>query len=126
MKMDREGGSGPIVTGLSPRGFKVRAGDFEGSYAALTITPEAVAEWTPPPLDALTLDAVAPLLALSPVPEFVLLGTGATLRRPPPAFVAALEAAGSGVEAMDSRAAARAWAVLRGEDRWVAGAFYPL
>lgn len=126
MRMDRERGGGPVVTGLSPRGFKVRASDFEGVYAALTITPETVAEWTPPPLEALDIAAIAPLLALSPVPEFLLLGTGPTLRRPPPAFVAAVEAAGSGVEAMDSRAAARAWAVLRGEDRWVAGAFYPL
>jgi uncharacterized protein len=27
---------------------------------------------------------------------------------------------------MDSRAAARAWAVLRGEGRWIAAALYPL
>ena len=58
--------------------------------------------------------------------EFLLLGTGATLQRPPPAFVRAIEAQGIGVEAMDSRAAARAWAVLRGEGRWVIGALYPL
>lgn len=124
--MDREAGTGPVVTGFSPRGFKVRAGTFEGIYTALTITPEAVAEWTPLPLDALTIDAIAPLLALSPLPEFVLLGTGPTMLRPPPAFVAAVETVGTGVEAMDSRAAARAWAVLRAEGRWIAGAFYAL
>lgn len=126
MRIDRERGAGPVVTGLSPRGFKVRAGAFEGIYTALTITPEAVAAWNPPPLGALTPDDLAPLLALSPLPEFILLGTGPTLLRAPPAFVAAVEAAGTGVEAMDSRAAARAWAVLRGEDRWIAGALYPL
>jgi uncharacterized protein len=27
---------------------------------------------------------------------------------------------------MDSRAAARAWAVLRGEGRWIVAALYPL
>jgi len=27
---------------------------------------------------------------------------------------------------MDSRAAARAWAVLRGEGRWIAAALFPL
>ena len=41
------------------------------------------------------------------------------------ALVAALEARGVGVEAMDSRAAARAWGVLRDEGRQIAAAFYP-
>ena len=48
------------------------------------------------------------------------------MRRPSPAFVAAVEARGFGVEAMDSKAAARAWNVLRGEDRWIAAALMPL
>ena len=82
--------------------------------------------WSPPPLDALDEAALAPLLALDPPPEFLLLGTGPTLVRPPVALVRALEARGIGVEAMDSRAAARAWGMLRGEGRWIAGAFYPL
>ena len=45
---------------------------------------------------------------------------------PPRAFVAALEARGIGVEAMDSRAAARTWGLLRGEGRWIAAALMPL
>ena len=56
----------------------------------------------------------------------MLLGTGPALVRPPLSFTAAIEARGIGVEAMDSRAAARAWGVLRGEGRWIAGALYPL
>ena len=126
MRIDRERGAGPIVTGFSANGFKVEAGEFRGTYRALTISPEGSAEWLPPPLDALTVEAVAPLLAIDPAPEFLLLGTGATMLRPPPAFIRAVEALGYGVEAMDSRAAARAWAVLRGEGRWVVGALYPL
>ena len=59
-------------------------------------------------------------------PEFLLLGTGAELRRPPAAFRAAMDAAGLGVEAMDSRAAARTWGLLRGEERWIAAALMPL
>ncbi len=124
--MARERGAGPIITGFSADGFKVEAGDFRGVYRALTISPAGVDEWAPPALAALTADALAGLLALDPRPEFLLLGTGATMRRPPPGFVRAIEATGLGVEAMDSRAAARAWAVLRGEGRWVAGALYPL
>ena len=126
MRIERERGVGPVITGFSQGGFRVEAEAFRGVYRALLIWPEGSAEWTPPALDALTIDAVAPLLTIDPRPEFLLLGTGATMQRPPPAFVRALEAQGIGVEAMDSRAAARAWAVLRGEGRWVVGALYPL
>ncbi len=126
MRIDAERGAGPIITGFSVGGFKVEAGSFKGVYRALTISPEAVSEWAPPPIDALDAVALGALLATEPRPEFLLLGTGATLQRPPPAFVRSLEAQGIGVEAMDSRAAARAWAVLRGEGRWVIGALYPL
>jgi uncharacterized protein len=131
MRIDAERGAGPIITGFSRSevsggGFKVEAGSFKGVYRALTISPETVAEWAPPPIDALDAEALGGLLATEPRPEFLLLGTGATLQRPPPAFVRALEALSIGVEAMDSRAAARAWAVLRGEGRWVIGALYPL
>jgi uncharacterized protein len=66
------------------------------------------------------------LLGLAPRPEFLLLGTGKTLVRPPRALAEALGARGIGIEAMDSRAAARAWGVLRAELRWIAGALYPL
>jgi uncharacterized protein len=54
------------------------------------------------------------------------IGTGPTLSRPPRELVAALEGRGIGVEPMDSRAAARAWGILRGEDRWIAAALMPL
>jgi len=123
MRMDKEQNSdGPIVSAFSLGGFKVD----DGVYRALLLTPERADGWEPPALDALTVDAVAPLLALDPKPEFLLLGTGATLVRPSPAFTRAVEALGYGIEAMDSRAAARAWAVLRGEGRWIAAALYPL
>ena len=63
---------------------------------------------------------------IDPVPEFLLLGTGSGLVQPPRAFVRAMEGRGIGVEAMDSRAAARAWGVLRAEDRWIIAALLPL
>ncbi|WP_242147571.1 MULTISPECIES: MTH938/NDUFAF3 family protein [unclassified Sphingomonas] len=123
MRMDKSQGSdGPIVSAFSLGGFKVD----EGVYRALLLTPERADGWEPPALDALTPEAIAPLLALDPKPEFLLLGTGATLVRPPVTFTRAVEAMGFGIEAMDSRAAARAWAVLRGEGRWIAAALFPL
>ena len=121
MKMDKPQTDGPIIAGFSSGGFKVD----EGVYHALLITPVRADGWSPPPLADLTEADLAPLLALDPAPEFLLLGTGANLIRPAPALIRALEAQGVGVEAMDSRAAARAWAVLRGEGRWIAAALYP-
>jgi len=92
--LDREPAApGPLITGFTGGRFRIGTTLFPG---ALLMTPE---------------DA-----------EFLLLGTGATLHWPPRAFVAALEAQGIGVETMDSRAAARAWGVLRGEGRWIVAA----
>ena len=82
--------------------------------------------WAPPALDALDPAALGDLLTRDPAPEFLLLGTGPTLRRPSPAFIAALEAQGIGVEIMDSRAAARAWGVLRAEGREIVCGLLPL
>ncbi|MDV3457711.1 MTH938/NDUFAF3 family protein [Sphingomonas sp. HF-S4] len=122
MKMERRSADGPVISGFSGRGFKVDENVYEG----LLITPQRADGWSPPPIAELSEADLVPLLSLDPQPEFLLLGTGETLVRPAPAFVKALGARGIGVEAMDSRAAARAWGVLRAELRWVAGALYPL
>ena len=122
MRFEKGRTDGPFISGFSHGGFKVD----EGVYRALLITPERADGWEPPAIEALTIDAVAPLFVLNPPAEFLLIGTGASLVRPPVSFVRAAEARGFGIEAMDSRAAARAWAVLRGEGRWIAGALYPL
>ena len=54
------------------------------------------------------------------------LGAGLTFAAALPDLEAALDARGIGVEPMDSRAAARAWGVLRAEDRQVVAALYPI
>lgn len=123
MRMEREGdAAGPLISGFSAHGFRID----DKVFTALLITPESVHGWSPPPLAALAAADVAGLLDLDPAPEFLLLGTGPALVRPPLAFVKACDARGLGIEAMDSRAAARAWGVLRGEGRWIAGAIYPI
>jgi uncharacterized protein len=113
---------GPRVQGFAGRGFRVDGVDYDG----VLLTPVAAAAWDAPLLAALAEADVAALLALTPAPEFILLGTGAALAFPPRAFIAALEAKGIGVEAMDSRAAARTWGVLRAEGRWIGAALMPL
>ena len=126
MRMDRNrDADGPLVRGFGADGFKVD--DIEGRigvYPALLLTATRADPWSPPPFEELDVAAVEAIL--SSAPEFILLGTGATLRQPTRAFVRAVEARGVGVEAMDSRAAARAWGVLRAENRVVAAALYPL
>jgi uncharacterized protein len=123
-RMDRDGQvSGPVVRGFREQGFAVD----DGVYRALLLTPLRAEEWDAPACAAeLNVGHLAPLLALEPRPEFLLLGTGATTRFAPRSVVAALEAQGIGIEAMDSRAAARTWGLLRAEERWIAAALMPL
>lgn len=116
-------GPGPRVTGFAGRGFRIDGIVYE---TGALLTPRDVVAWDAPALAVLTPDDVAALLALEPRPEFLLLGTGAEMARPSRAFIDAIEALGIGVEAMDSRAAARAWGVLRAEERWIAAALLPL
>jgi uncharacterized protein len=113
---------GPAIQAIAEGGFRI---DGDVLEAAL-LTPETAVPWAAPSIDALDPSALADLLTRDPAPEFLLLGTGKTLRRPPPAFTAALEAQGIGVEIMDSRAAARAWGVLRAEGREIVAALMPL
>jgi len=113
---------GPVVQGVGPRGFTVDGGIYPG----LLLTPVRADGWAPPALEALGIADLEPLLSLQPPPEFVLLGTGATMRFPPRALVKALDERGIGIESMDSRAAARTWGVLRAEDRWIAAGLMPL
>lgn len=118
MKLDRgPRAAGPMVTGFAGGRFRI---DGEITQGGVLLAPE----WWRPWDGDIDADGLEPALAVSP--EFLILGTGAILSQPPRDFVTALEARGIGVEAMDSRAAARAWAVLRAEDRWVAAALMPL
>lgn len=93
----------------------------------LLLSPARAMAWVDAPgVDGLTIESLGDLFDIDPRPEFLLLGTGAGLRQPPRPFVRAVEALGIGVEAMDSRAAARAWGVLRAEERQIVAALLPL
>jgi uncharacterized protein len=123
-RLDRDPtASGPLIQAFVGNGFRVDGNVFS---AGLKLTPLAAIEWSAPRGAALEIADLADLIALDPRAEFLILGTGAALVRPAPALVSAIEARGIGLEVMDSRAAARAWGVLRGEDRWIAAALMPL
>ena len=106
--------AGPAVTGFAGKLIKV---DGVARAGGVILTPEAGFDWDGGDLEA---------AVIAPSPEFILLGTGATLERPAPDLVAGYEARGIGIEAMDTRAAARAWGVLRAEGRWISAALRPL
>nr|WP_081873374.1 MTH938/NDUFAF3 family protein [Sphingobium chlorophenolicum] len=113
-----------MVTGFQGRGFRVRDDVFPDG---LLLSPVRALAWqNAPVVDALTVADLGDLLDLEIQPEFLLIGTGAGLRQPPRSFVRELEARGIGVEVMGSRAAARAWGVLRAEERWIVAALLPL
>jgi uncharacterized protein len=122
-RLDRDPvADGPIVRGFANGGFAVE----ERVYRTLLLTPLSAAEWNPPPLAELAVADLESLVALDPSPEFLLLGTGPRLAHPPRALREALDELGIGLEVMDSRAAARTWGLLRGEERWIAAALMPL
>lgn len=114
--------SGPIIKGFGAQGFRINDQYYNGG---IILTPSDAMLWDVP--DNMTVDDAILIGALEAVqPEFLLLGTGATLVRPSAAFTRAIEAMNIGVEVMDSRAAARAWSVLRLEERQIVGAIMPL
>jgi uncharacterized protein len=113
---------GPLIQGFVGQELKV-----DGKlYGGVLLTPEGVFPWTSSSIDRLNLAELDLLLQLQPTPEFILLGTGSTMAFAPRAVVSALEKLGIGMEAMDSRAAARTWGMLRGQGRWIAAAIMPL
>jgi len=123
-RIDRDrSASGPLIQAFSGNGFRIDQIVYEGG---VKLTAEAVWPWTSPSLEALAEGDLLDLIDTDRVPEFILLGTGATLRRPAGTLTAALQSRGVGLEVMDSRAAARTWGVLRGEGRWIAAALMPL
>ncbi len=111
MDLRRERPDGPVISGFRGNAILV---DGQPRAGGVIVTPLMVHDW-----DGVTLDRAADL---DPAPEFILLGTGATLARPAPELVASFEARGIGIEAMDTRAAARAWTLLRTEGRWISAA----
>jgi uncharacterized protein len=106
---------GPLITGFAGKLIKIDGNPRPGG---VILTPETALDWDG--------DDIAAAAELTPPPEFILLGTGETLIRPAPTLIASYEARGIGVEAMDTRAAARIWSLLRGEGRWISAALRAL
>ena len=109
-------GSARAIDGYGPGFFRVGGHVLRG---ACLITP-----WDAGPWGGLS-DTAAPL-SLNGRIDVLLLGMGAEIAHPRATFRQALEAAGIGVEAMNSPAACRTYNVLLGEGRRIAAALLPV
>ncbi len=124
---------GPVINAIGDQGFRVGDNYYNDG---IILTPTHAIEWSCSSVDMLMLSGDgtdglektigATIKEMAIKPEFLLLGTGAWLIRPVPAFVRLLEEMDIGVEVMDSRAAARAWSVLRIEERHIIAAIMKL
>lgn len=114
-------GPAPVIQGYAPGGFRVSGQQYAGG---VLVTPTRAIAWPVASLDELTAAAFDVLG--DELVEVVLLGTGATLRRPAAEVTTALRARGLVIELMDSKAAARTYGVLANEGRLVAAALLPL
>jgi uncharacterized protein len=104
------------VDGYGPGFFRVGGTLMEGGVLLL---PSGATSWA-------GYDDVQALVAGAPEIDVLLLGTGAAIAHAPAELRRALEAAGVGVEAMDSAAACRTYNVLLAEGRRVGAALIPV
>ncbi len=116
MKFQREAASEFAITGYTADAVSV-AGVLHRQ--SLRVSHQAVAApWPVTNFAEITATTVAEAIQVSP--EIVIIGTGKTLRFPPPAALATLRDAHIGFEVMDTAAACRTYNVLLGEGRQVA------
>ncbi|MEY4698036.1 MAG: hypothetical protein RIT14_2464 [Pseudomonadota bacterium] len=109
-------GTAQPIAGYGPGFFRVGTHVLQG---ACLVTP-----WDAGPWGGLA-DRATPLAMAGRI-DVLLLGMGAEIAHAPKDFVAELEAAGIGVEAMASPAACRTYNVLLGEGRRIAAALLPV
>jgi uncharacterized protein len=107
-----------LVTGYGDGYVSINHERHERSIVVSPDTP--VQDWAPEDFEALSATHFAPVLELRP--EILILGTGDTLRFPPPAVTRVLVDARIGYEIMDTRAACRTYNILMAEGRLVVAA----
>lgn len=104
------------IDGYGPGFFRVAGQVMEG---AILVTPTGARGWG-------GYEDVAALMALAADVDVIFIGTGAEIAHIPKGLRDDLEAAGLGVETMNSPAACRTYNVLLSEGRRVAVALQPV
>jgi len=109
-------GQALAIEGYGPGFFRVGTHVLHG---ACLVTPWGAGPWG-------GVDDLDPVLALIGRIDVLFVGMGAEIARVPRAFRDPVEAAGIGVEVMNSPAACRTYNVLLGEGRRIAAALLPV
>ena len=110
----------PSIDAYGGGGFRVSGQRVEGS---ILILGDVLRPWPVSSLAEVTPETLAEVIAAGVREvEFLLLGVGPKVVPPPPAVRQALQAAGMGLEVMDTAAAARVYNVLAAEGRRLAAA----
>jgi len=110
----------PVIEAYGGGGFRLSGGRHEGSVLILGDEPR---NWPVGALSDLTMADFEPVLAAGASEvEFVLLGVGARNALPPRGVREGLQAAGIGLEFMDTPSAARLYNLLTSEGRRLAAA----
>lgn len=103
---------GNVLQSYGPAGFTVNGTLHEGP---ILLTLDDVQPFS----GEITEHTLAPLLAVQPPLEFLVIGYGTQLQIVPPALRAALRARGIAVDGMDTGAACRTYSVMQSEGRRV-------
>jgi uncharacterized protein len=107
-----------VITAVGPA--SIRVGTVTMARSFIVSAGALLPEWATEDVPSLSLEALAPALALAP--EILVLGTGARIEFPDAALFAALAERGIGLEVMDTAAACRTYNVLVAEFRPVVAA----
>ncbi|MEM1173471.1 MAG: MTH938/NDUFAF3 family protein [Pseudomonadota bacterium] len=122
MKFTRESPGLTTIRGVSESGFQIADQTISGT---LLLTGEGVIDGgIAKALDDLVMQDFQPLFETHP--EIVLVGTGSRALFTPRDLMFGFARQGTGLEVMETRAAARTFNVLVGEGRRVAALLYPL
>lgn len=100
-------------------GFRFADMSHRGSILCL---PSGIHDWTADDAKALTLDDFSRIIAQAGEIEFLLVGTGDTMRVLPKELKLALKEAGISVDPMSTGAAVRTYNIMLSESRAVAAA----
>ena len=106
-----------VIQRYGPGRFTISGEVFAGP---VLVTPTAVQPWTGKPLAEWTEADLAPLFAVRPAIEILLIGTGSEMMPIPAPLRALLRARGIGCDGMDTGAACRTYNILLAEARRVA------
>jgi uncharacterized protein len=112
-------GAQPQIQKYGSGGFRVANASYQGS---IIVHPAGVIPWTVTAAGEITLETLAPVLALAGTVDVCLIGCGQRLAPLPLALRKALKDAGVPADPMDTGAACRTYNVLAGEGRAVAAA----